>query len=126
MIDDPFKEIKQEAYLAMTDRSDLHKAGAKDDSGKPDLDLVLGDFSKALQKVGEIGTKGAIKYSEHGWLSVPDGQRRYSSALLRHYFLESEGEYLDPELNLPHAACVAWNALARLELILREKDEKSD
>ena len=102
---------------------DLHIAGAKDDSLKPDLDLVLGDFTRALQEVGKIGTKGAIKYSEHGWLSVPNGTRRYSSALLRHYFLESEGEYLDEELQLPHAACVAWNALARLELILREHDD---
>ena len=101
--------------------NDLKIPGAKDDALKPNLDLVLGDFARALQAVGVVGTKGASKYSEHGWLSVEGGKRRYSSAMLRHYFLESEGEYVDKELKVPHAACVAWNALARLELILLEK-----
>jgi len=97
------------------------KPGFKDDFKKPDLDLVLGDFTRALQLVGEVGTKGANKYSDHGWLEVREGKRRYSSAMLRHYFKEEEGEWEDEELELPHAACVAWNALARLELILREQ-----
>lgn len=97
-----------------------HEPGAKLDNDKPDLDLVLGAFARALQEVGKVGTFGAKKYTDNGWLQVPNGQRRYTSAMLRHYFQESEGHYLDDETGLPHAAAVAWNALARLELILRE------
>jgi len=107
-------------------KRDLHSSGAKDDSKKPDLDLVLGDFATALQLVGCVGTYGAKKYSKHGWLVVDNGVRRYSSAMLRHYFLESEGEYLDSETDLPHAAAVAWNALARLQLILNERKDKME
>jgi len=96
-----------------------HIPGAKLDNDKPDLDLVLGDFSKALMEVGKIGTFGAKKYSEHGWLSVPRGYRRYQSAMLRHHFIKNEdGEY-DAESGLLHDAHRAWNALAALELRLR-------
>lgn len=94
--------------------------GAKLDHGKPDLDLVLGDFSRALVEVGRVGTFGANKYSRSGWLSVPDAKGRYKSALLRHYFYEKSGEDHDPESNLLHAAHLAWNSLAYLELLLRE------
>ena len=98
--------------------------GAKLDAGKPDLDLVLGDFSRALIQVGSVGTFGANKYSRSGWLSVPNAQDRYRSALLRHYFYEKSGEQSDPESNLLHAAHLAWNALAYLELLLRENEDE--
>ena len=86
------------------------------------MDLVLGRFPRALEAVSAVGTFGANKYSEDGWLQVPNGIRRYGSAMLRHYFKDSEGEYLDAETQLPHVAAVAWNALSRLELILLEKE----
>lgn len=104
--------------------NDLHKPGAKDDSEKPNLDLVLGSFPKALTMVGAVGTFGAKKYTDNGWLDVPDGQRRYASALLRHYFLDADGEFLDEEIQLPHVAMIAWNALAKLELVLIEQEKK--
>lgn len=95
-----------------------HTPGAKLDAGKNRLGLVLGGFAHALQAVGEIGTDGAIKYSENGWLQVPNGQERYTDAQLRHIFAELSGEKLDPQSKKLHAAHNAWNALARLELIL--------
>jgi len=98
--------------------------GAKLDAGKPDLDLVLGDFSRALVQVGNVGTFGANKYSRSGWLSVSNAQERYRSALLRHYFYERCGEQSDPESNLLHAAHLAWNSLAYLELLLRENEDE--
>ena len=107
-----------------------NEPGAKLDANKNRMGLVLGDFSAALNEVSKVGTIGANKYSAHGWLSVPDGVERYTDAMLRHYFKEATGELLDPELtelgNTPvhHAACVAWNALARLQLILNA--EKSN
>jgi len=97
-----------------------HQPGAKLDAGKVRLGLVFTGFARALQAVGSVGTMGAIKYRDDGWSSVPDGQRRYTDALLRHLLAAAAGEPDDPESGLPHAAHVAWNALAVLELALRD------
>jgi hypothetical protein len=97
-----------------------HKAGAKLDAGKPDTSLLL-LFGKALLAVAEVGTFGARKYTRGGWQKVGDGITRYTAALLRHLFKEQDEDY-DSDSELLHAAQVAWNALARLELILRERE----
>lgn len=95
--------------------------GSKLDDGKNRLGLVLGSFANALWAVGEVGTYGAKKYCDHGWLSVESGVNRYTDAMLRHYFKEVTGEQNDPDTHLLHAAHTAWNALARLELMIREQ-----
>ena len=100
---------------------DQHDLGAKLDSGKPDASL-LGMFGRALLAVAEVGTHGAAKYTRGGWQHVSDGFNRYTAAMLRHYLKENQEEY-DTDLPVLHAAQVAWNALARLELLLREKEE---
>ena len=97
-----------------------HAAGAKLDHGKIRAGLVLGDFARALAEVARVGTFGAEKYTPHGWLDVPNGEERYTDALYRHLLHEAAGEMYDPDSNLFHAAHAAWNALARLELMLRE------
>jgi hypothetical protein len=99
-----------------------HEPGAKLDAGKARLGLVLGGFAQALQAVGDIGTYGAAKYTDNGWLSVPDGQQRYTDALLRHLLSDLAGDAHDPDTQMLHAAHAAWNALARLELMLRERE----
>ena len=96
-----------------------HQPGAKLDAGKPRAALVLGDFAHALAAVVDVGTFGARKYTDHGWLSVPDGAERYTDAMLRHWLAEHHGQPTDPQTDLLHAAHLAWNALARLELQLR-------
>jgi hypothetical protein len=101
---------------------DQHEKGAKLDSGKPDCSLLL-MFGKALEAVGRIGTFGASKYSRGGWQSVPGGQERYTAALLRHLFKEHYQDN-DPDSGLLHSAHTAWNALARLELKLREIEDE--
>ena len=100
---------------------DQHAPGAKLDNGKPRHGLVLGSFANALTEVAKVGTFGANKYSDNGWLSVPNGLARYTDAMLRHHFAEAGGEELDEDSGLQHAAHRAWNALAVLELMLREK-----
>lgn len=90
----------------------------KHDGGKPDLSLLL-MFGLALKDVGAVGTFGAAKYSRGGWQACPDGINRYTAALLRHVMSENT-ELLDPESGVRHATHAAWNALARLELMLRE------
>lgn len=97
-----------------------NEPGAKLDAGKNRLGLVLLDFSRALQAVGEVGTYGANKYSDSGWISVPNGEARYTDALLRHLMKEAAGEECDEDTGLRHAAHAAWNALARLDLMLRK------
>lgn len=96
--------------------------GAKLDLGKNRLGLVLCGFARALRAVGEVGTYGAKKYSDNGWMGVPDGERRYTDAMLRHLLSEAVGEPVDGDTGLRHAAHLAWNALARLELALREAE----
>lgn len=99
---------------------DAHTPGAKLDAGKPDADLLL-DMGRALMAVAEVGTFGARKYSRGGWTHVKDGPNRYTAALLRHLLAEGRG-VIDQDSGLRHAAQVAWNALARLELMLKEEE----
>lgn len=93
--------------------------GAKLDAGKNRLGLVLFGFARALRAVGQVGTYGANKYSDNGWMKVTNGEARYTDAMLRHLLAEAEGEVIDPETKLMHAAQSAWNSLARLDLMLR-------
>jgi hypothetical protein len=102
---------------------DQHEPGAKLDDGKVRVGLVLGAFANALTEVCKVGTFGAKKYTDNGWLEVPNGIERYTDAMLRHWLAEQTGEWLDQESELLHAAHLAWNALARLELILREQPQ---
>jgi len=102
--------------------------GSKLDAGKIAVyQGLFAYFPAACAAVANVSTIGAKKYSWKGWEDVPDGINRYSDALCRHILQESlegpwdSGEGGTGEL---HAAQVAWNAMARLELILREERDK--
>jgi hypothetical protein len=99
-----------------------HEMGAKLDAHKIKAG-VLGDFGRALEAVAQVGTFGITKYARGSWQHVPDGVERYSDALWRHLLQESYEE-LDQDSNLLHAAHTCWNCLAKLELILREKENE--
>ena len=99
------------------------KAGLKHDGGKIKPRLIIEGFPRALSAVAEVATFGANKYTEDGWVTVPDGIKRYTDAKYRHALAEAEGEELDAESKLKHAAHEAWNTLARLELMLREEEK---
>jgi len=99
----------------------------KYDSGKPcTYRGVVQYFPRAVTAVAEISTFGASKYAWAGWEKVDDGVARYSDAMMRHLFKEGAGEEFDDDSGLMHAAHAAWGALARLELILREKEQKKN
>lgn len=102
-----------------------HEKGSKLDAGKVRPALVLGGFARALWAVAEIGTKGAAKYTDNGWQEVPNGVARYDDAKMRHWLKEKMGQELDADSEQMHAAHDAWNALARLDLLLREKEKTS-
>ena len=95
--------------------------GAKLDAGKVRPSLILNAMPLAILAVSEVGTYGANKYSENGWKDVDNGIARYTDAMDRHRIKEGL-EVFDSDSGLMHAAQVAWNALARLELMLREQD----
>ena len=98
---------------------DIHEAGAKADAGKV-FGGLLDDFALALMAVAEVGTFGAKKYSRGGWQKVPEGQQRYRDAMWRH-LLKERHEPVDAESGLMHIQHRAWNALAELELVLRQQ-----
>jgi hypothetical protein len=94
--------------------------GSKLDAGKsPVFQGLLDYFPRACLAVADVSAAGARKYSWKGWESVPDGVQRYSDALGRHLVNERIDGPFDPDGFL-HAAQVAWNALAVLELKLKE------
>lgn len=101
--------------------TDPHAPGAKLDGSKPRVSLITGGMPRALLAVADVATFGAQKYSDGGWQHVPDGIARYTDAMQRHLLHEAIDER-DPETGLLHAAHIAWNALARLELMLRDAD----
>ena len=105
----------------------LGEPGTKGDLGKsPVTRGCLHYFPRALLAVAELSQIGANKYSWKGWESVPDGINRYSDALGRHEVrIEGDFNKRDPDTNVLESVAVAWNALARLELILREHPEIS-
>ena len=102
-----------------------HELGAKLDAGKPSVWRGLFNyFPRACNAVAVVSTKGAQKYAWKGWETVPDGINRYGDALARHLLAEGRGEVIDPDTDCLHAAHSAWNALARLELMLREVESQ--
>lgn len=99
------------------------KQGVKYDKGKP-LAGVLEDFSLALLAVAEVGTFGAEKYSRGNWQRLENGVERYTDAMWRH-LLAMRHEIVDEETGFLHDQQMVWNALARLELRLRQEREAS-
>jgi len=99
-----------------------HEPGAKLDAGKSAMyQGLLAYFPRACEQVAAVSTFGATKYAWKGWESVPNGFERYSDAMVRHIAREGAGEIEDRDSKLLHAAHTAWNALARLELLLKDK-----
>ena len=100
---------------------DPHTPGAKLDGAKPLTWTMISGFSLALEAVADVTTKGAIKYTPNGWMQVPRGAERYMEAFARHTLALGSGEELDADTGCLHLAQVIWNALAALELQLRDK-----
>lgn len=96
-----------------------------DDRKVPIFKGVMRYFAASLAAVARVSEAGSVKYSwseyGKGWAQVPDGEVRYTEALLRHLSDEAKGEFYDMDTQTLHAANAAWNALARLELILQRR-----
>lgn len=99
-----------------------HPGVKKYDVGKAPIGRgFLARFPRALRQVALVSEYGARKYSTYdGWEKLPDAFERYNDGHGRHDNARYiEGEYDDGDSGLPHLAQRAWNALATLELALR-------
>lgn len=104
---------------------DAKQPGAKLDAGKsPVFRGLLDYFPRACLAVAEVSDRGAKKYTWKGWEQVDDGVNRYFDAMVRHIATESIEGKRDSETGLYHKAQIAWNALAALELFLREQEKE--
>jgi hypothetical protein len=77
----------------------IPKEGIKHDSGKLRYSLLPWNALKEVAKVLEFGT---VKYSVNNWQKIEP--QRYEDAAMRHLVAILEGEWIDEESNLPHAA----------------------
>lgn len=93
--------------------------GAKLDAGKVRGWLMMAGFSRALDEVAKVTTRGAEKYCPNGWMQVPDGEARYMDAFARHLLALGKGDLVDADTGCLHKAQMIWNLLASLELELR-------
>lgn len=104
-----------------TDSHPTHTGGTKFDGAKsPIFRGFISRFPLAMSAVAQVSEYGYRKYGAwDGWQHVPDGIARYTDALHRHQGMEVfEGPYDVGDSGLAHAAQVAWNAMARLELMM--------
>jgi hypothetical protein len=96
--------------------------GKKYSEGKAPMGILLKQFRLALQAVAMRSKKGHEKYKEtdQDWMNfkrVPDAIEEYTNGTARHL------AYIgDDETELGHEAATAWNALARLQLILEKQN----
>ena len=118
MNDKPVKEFTNDP------QEKISTGAIKYDGGKaPVYRGAVSYFPRAIEAVAAISAFGASKYAWKGWESVDDGFNRYSDALVRHLAYEGKGEVLDTDSGLLHAAHAAWNALARLEILIKDRND---
>ena len=103
-------------------RSKIEKRmGEKHDAQKPRWSLLPGG---TLAKVIAVLEYGAVKYQVDNWQHVPEPDRRYYDAAMRHIQAWLYGEQNDPESGQPHLA----HAVASLLFLMwfDSRKEKGD
>jgi len=86
----------------------MPETGMKYDGDKPRMWLLP---FESLYEIAKVLTFGAKKYAAHSWQTVPNGEERYTNALLRHLTSIQQGEVRDIESGLLHWSHVGCNAL---------------
>ena len=90
------------------DQAEDNPRDLKFDGDKTRMELLPFD---ALEEVAKVLTFGAKKYEANSWQTLANAEQRYKGALLRHYAAMDQGEQLDDESGLLHAAHMACDAL---------------
>lgn len=101
-------------------------AGKKYDAGKaPVFRGFIQYFPRAIKSVSMVSAFGAKKYNvayeEVSYQKVDEGYGRYSDADARHLIEECINP-VDADSELEHAQMHAWNAMARLEMLLKGRE----
>lgn len=90
--------------------------GVKHDQEKERYDLIP---VLALEEVAKVLTAGGLKYNEdyneENWRKVPNAERRYFSATMRHLAWIRKGQTHDGETKLHHYAHAITNLMFLLE-----------
>jgi hypothetical protein len=89
----------------------------KYDNGKLLYSLIPPIATKAL---AEVLTFGADKYAPNSWQTVPDAERRYLDASMRHLEAYRSGEPIDTESKLPHL----WHLLCNVAFLVHFENER--
>ena len=90
---------------------------------------VFQEFPLAMLEVSKVTAFGAGKHAPRGWQTFdPDYGFAYCTSKLGRHLL---GEELDGPVNhadgeLLHAGQVAWNALGRLEFLIRKRKAEAE
>lgn len=98
--------------------------GIPGDADKPRPALLHSSMARAVAAVIRVLTYGAKKHSPDGWADVEDVDRVYLEKIYRHLSAEALGDDIEPESGELHAACVAADAMIRLEMRLRERERR--
>ena len=120
-----YLDFREDWLSSPSVESYLHVPGAKDDVGKPPVDLLYSSFPRALLELARVAGDGAEKYTKDGWVNVEDGEYRYANAAGRHALKRWVDGEKDLESGHWHLAHQAWNILAVLELGLRNEETAS-
>ena len=105
------------------------ETGVKNDSGKLPYYIVLfKQFPLALQEVMKCSAAGNNKYhkTDKDWQNfarVEGADIRYKNAMLRHMSETGSVKDMEEYGGMTHEAAVVWNALADLEVSLRNKNK---
>lgn len=83
----------------------------KHDQDKTRWDLLPWEVLEDVANVMTAALGPPNNYGECSWRTVPDGRKRYLSAMMRHLRRMQEGERFDPDSRLQHAAHFACCAL---------------
>lgn len=116
-------EILRNEIMMQEIKDPASAPGLKFDQGKaPVVEGCLQRFPRAIAAVAKVSEYGKKKYGSYGdWETVPDAFNRYTNAMGRHLLSDRNG-CIDPESGLLEIAMTAWNAIARLELFLKERE----
>lgn len=88
------------------------------EKGAKDCELGFVD-PLALEVLGKIASYGGQKYDAFNYLKGTKWTLMINAAY-RHFLAMQQGEDLDPESGLPHAAHFAWHGLALTSFYMRE------
>lgn len=95
--------------------------------GRPQVFLgVVGRFPRSMLEIARVSEYGANKHgramTDMSFLNVPDAEHVYAEAEARHMAKEAlEGPINAGDDEMLHKAQKAWNALADLEVYLRDR-----